>query len=134
MGRQEHEELDVYVIPPNFVEGGKIFGGMFKLRNVFEAAVLGGAVTMLVLKIPVSVTARIVIMCLTTLPISIFGLIGIEGESLTEFVINVIKFIRNRRTVYRSDVEPDEEVSAFRVRIKKNKFLDLTLGRMIDIS
>lgn len=134
MGRQEHEELDVYVIPPNFVEGGKIFGGMFKLRNVFEAAVLGGAVTMLVLKIPASVTARIVIMCLTTLPISIFGLIGIEGESLTEFVINVIKFIRNRRTVYRSDVEPDEEVSAFRVRIKKNKFLDLTLGRMIDIS
>ena len=37
MSRQEREELDVYVIPPNFIESGKLFGGMFKLRNAIEA-------------------------------------------------------------------------------------------------
>ena len=25
MGKNEHEELDVYIIPPNFIESGKIF-------------------------------------------------------------------------------------------------------------
>ena len=52
MSKNDREELDVYVIPPNFIEGGKVFGGMFKLRNVIEAGLLGAAVTALVLKIP----------------------------------------------------------------------------------
>ena len=33
MGKKSREEADVYVIPPNFIEGGKLFGGMFKMRN-----------------------------------------------------------------------------------------------------
>lgn len=36
-----NEERDVYVIPPNFIEGGTLLGGMFKTRNVIEAGVLG---------------------------------------------------------------------------------------------
>ena len=35
------EERDVYVIPPNFIEGGTLMGGMFKTRNTIEAGVLG---------------------------------------------------------------------------------------------
>ncbi len=38
MNKNEHEELDVYVIPPNFIEGGKLFGGMFKMRNAIEVS------------------------------------------------------------------------------------------------
>ena len=30
MSKKDREELDVYVIPPNFIESGKLFGGMFK--------------------------------------------------------------------------------------------------------
>ena len=134
MSKNDREELDVYVIPPNFIEGGKVFGGMFKLRNVIEAGLLGAAVTALVLKIPASLTVKIVVMCLTTLPVAIFGVMGIEGESLTEFLFNVFKFLKNRRTIYRSDVEPDESVSALRVKLKKNKFLDMTVGKAMDIS
>ena len=29
----EHEQRDSYLIPPNFIEGGTLMGGMFKTRN-----------------------------------------------------------------------------------------------------
>lgn len=45
-----NEERDVYVIPPNFIEGGTLLGGMFKTRNVIEAGVLGLLVGLPVLK------------------------------------------------------------------------------------
>ncbi len=37
------EERDTYIIPPNFIEGGTLMGGMFKTRNVIEAGILGAA-------------------------------------------------------------------------------------------
>jgi len=132
MSRQEREELDVYVIPPNFIESGKLFGGMFKLRNAIEAGVLAGGCGMLVFKIPVSLTTKIIILCVTSLPLAIFGLIGVDGESLSEFVINVFKFLKNRRVLYRSDVDKLENISSFRLKIKKNKFLDMTIGKILD--
>lgn len=132
MSKREREELDIYVIPPNFIESGKIFGGMFRLRNAVEAGILGGGSALLVFKIPVSLTAKIIILCVTALPLAIFGLIGVEGESLTEFVINVFRFLKNRRCLYRSDIEKVETISGFRLKIKKNKLLDCTLGKMLD--
>lgn len=38
--RKNQEELDTYIIPPNFIESGTVFGGMFRLRNVIEAGAL----------------------------------------------------------------------------------------------
>ena len=132
MSKHEREELDMYVIPPNFIEGGKIFGGMFRLRNAIEAGILGGGSALLVLKLPFSLTARIIILCVTALPLAIFGLIGVEGDSLTEFVMDVAKFIRNRRIMFRSDIEDDNGVSRMRLKIKRIKALDCTLGKVMD--
>lgn len=36
-------EHDTYIIPPNFIDSGTFFGGMFKARNAIEA----GAVLLL---------------------------------------------------------------------------------------
>lgn len=36
----KNEERDIYTIPPNFIEGGTLMGGMFKTRNVIEAGIL----------------------------------------------------------------------------------------------
>ena len=33
-------DLDSYIIPPNFIETGTLFGGMFKARNAIEAGIL----------------------------------------------------------------------------------------------
>lgn len=132
MNKNEHEELDVYVIPPNFIEGGKLFGGMFKMRNAIEAGILAGGSGAFILKLPASLTAKIIILCIVSLPLVIFGLIGVNGESLSEFVINVFRFLRNRRTLYRSDVDEFEAVGEFRLKIKKNKFLNATIGKIMD--
>ena len=40
----KNEERDVYIIPPNFIEGGTLMGGMLKTRNAIEAAILGTVV------------------------------------------------------------------------------------------
>ena len=31
---------DIYIIPPNFIETGTFFGGMFRARNVIEVGIL----------------------------------------------------------------------------------------------
>ena len=124
MSRNEREELDVYVIPPNFIEGGKLFGGMFKMRNAIEAGILAGGCALLVFKLLLSLTGKIIVLCLTSLPLAIFGLLGVDGESLSQYIVSVIKFLRNRRRLYRSDVDDFESVGKVRLKIKKNKFLN----------
>ena len=36
----KQEEHDTYIIPPNFMETGTVFGGTIKIRNAAEALVL----------------------------------------------------------------------------------------------
>ena len=106
------EERDIFLIPPNFLNEGSLFGGMLKLRNTLEAVVLVVGVTIPILKITVfSFTAKTILLCLTALPICIFALIGIGGESLTAFLMNFFRFLRNRKMQYRSDAMPEQEKS-----------------------
>ncbi len=95
------EERDSYIIPPNFIEGGTLMGGMFKTRNVIEAGILGALTGVPVLKLPFSLTTRIIVLCLTTLPLVLVALIGIGGGSLSEFILQFFSFLRNRRTLDR---------------------------------
>lgn len=71
------EHHDTYIIPPNFIEGSTLFGGMFKIRNVIEAGVLAAAVGVPVFSLDLSLTVRIIILCLTALPLALFALMGI---------------------------------------------------------
>ena len=81
-------EHDTYIIPPNFVDTGTFFGGMFRARNVIEAGILAAVTGLPVfLFLPFGLTARIIVLCLTTLPLVLFALIGISGESLSSFLV-----------------------------------------------
>ena len=51
------EQHDTYIIPPNFIEGGTLFGGMFKIRNVIEAGILAVSVGVPVFSINISLIA-----------------------------------------------------------------------------
>ena len=78
---------DTYIIPPNFIETGTFFGGMFRARNVIEAGILVFAIGAPVfLFLPFGLTTRIIILCLTALPVGLDALIGISGESLSQFL------------------------------------------------
>ena len=87
-----NEERDIYYIPPNFLASGRLFGGMIRARNAIEACVLVLLTGIPIIKLPMSLTVRIIILCLLPLPLGIFGIIGFEGDSLSEFAINWVRW------------------------------------------
>ncbi len=93
----KNEERDSYLIPPNFIEGGTLMGGLFKTRNVIEAGVLGALTGIPVFRLPLSLTARIILLCLTALPLVLIALIGVGGSSLSGFILQFFKYLHNRR-------------------------------------
>ncbi len=107
------EERDSYYIPPNFIDTGTVWGGMFKLRNVIEAGVIVGVIVLPMLRLPISLTAKIIIGCVTALPLGLLALIGINGESLTKFLMGFFKFLQNKRIVGKGGtVKPPPEPKA----------------------
>ncbi len=99
------EDTHVSLIPRNFIERGTFMGGMFKIRNAVEGGILATVVTVPVIHLPLTVTARIIIFCVTALPAAMVAFIGIGGESLTAFFMNAVRFVKNRRIIYRKDIK-----------------------------
>ena len=103
---------DIYIIPPNFIETGTFFGGMFRARNVIDAGILAFAIgTPVFLFLPFGLTARIIALCLTALPVALVALIGISGESLSQFLVTFLKYLRNRRVVGGDGEQPCEKTA-----------------------
>ena len=103
---------DIYIIPPNFIETGTFFGGMFRARNVIEAGVLAFAIGAPVFVfLPFGLTTRIIALCLTALPVTLVALIGISGESLSQFLVTFLKYLRNRRVVGGDSQHPSEKAA-----------------------
>ena len=103
---------DTYIIPPNFIETGTFFGGMFRARNVIEAGVLAFAIGAPVFVfLPFGLTTRIIALCLTALPVALVALIGISGESLSQFLVTFLKYLRNRRVVGGDSQHPSEKAA-----------------------
>lgn len=119
MARQT-EERDVYRIPENFVDTGTVMGGMFKLRNVLEAGAIAAVFILPLFKINISLTAKIIIACLTALPLGLLALIGVNGESLSSFILGFFKFLQNKRVIGKGGtVKPKPE--PMQVKPKKSK-------------
>lgn len=95
----ERNENKVYIIPPDFIQSGTLFGGFVKFRNALEAAVLAFLAGFPVLKLHIGLTAKIIILCLTALPLGVLGLAGINGESLSSFIFGFLKFLKNKRVL-----------------------------------
>ena len=113
------EEQNIALIPRNFIERGTFMGGMFKIRNAIEAILLAVLILVPVVHLPLSLTMRIIILCMTALPAAMVALIGIGGESLTAFLMNALRFLKNRRIIYRSDHLPEPQKR--RLRKPRNK-------------
>lgn len=107
-----NEERDVYYIPPNFLTSGRLFGGMIRVRNAIEACALVLLFGLPILKLPLSLTTRVILLCLLPLPLGIFAVIGFDGDSLSEFVINWFKWFTNRRKLHRSDTPEGKQQAA----------------------
>lgn len=106
MSHNQQEEIDTYVIPPNFLPEGTFWGGMLKVRNTLEAGAIALVIGLPICKLALPLTTRIIMLCLTALPASIFALVGIGGESLSSFALNFLHFLRSRRIL---GVQEEEE-------------------------
>lgn len=93
------EERDVYLIPQNFVDTGTILGGTVKLRNAVEAAVLAVGSAVPLFYLPLAFNIRLMIVIAVSVPLGVFGVVGIGGDSLTQFVAHWFRFMKRRRIV-----------------------------------
>jgi len=92
---------NVFAIPVNYTDSGKFANGMFETRNAIEAAILLVLFGYpLVFWAPFSLTVKVVVGAIFLLPLTILALIGIDGDSLTQFIMRVFKYQKNKRNLH----------------------------------
>ena len=95
-----HPNEDIYYIPVNFTDAGRVLG-LFELRNCIEAAVLAaptvGLCTLIANLTPFSMTVKLIISLCLLVPVCGFALAGIRDEPLSRFLITYIRWRKNRR-------------------------------------
>lgn len=97
----DREFSNIYTIPPNYTDSGKLMGGMLETRNTVEAGILLVLVGYPeVMWLPVELTTKIVVMTVTLIPLGVFALMGIGGDSLLQYVTHMIRFWRRRRKLH----------------------------------
>lgn len=97
----EKEYNNVYAIPANYTDSGKIFGGMLEPRNALETVFLLlilGYPELIV--IPMPGTIRIVVMTLTLLPLAVLSMMGIDGNSLFQYFGHIFRYMTRRRKLH----------------------------------
>ncbi|MEE1502654.1 MAG: hypothetical protein UGF89_00175 [Acutalibacteraceae bacterium] len=96
-----NEINNVFAIPVNYTDSGKFANGMFETRNAIEAVILVLLFGYpLVAWVPVSLTAKVVIATIFILPIAILALIGIDGDSFSQYVLRVFKYSKSKRKLH----------------------------------
>ena len=97
----EAEYSNVYAIPANYTDSGKLMGGMLETRNTIETGfllLLAGYPELVWMS--VSVMAKVVIMTVTLLPLCVVGLMGIGGDSLMQYAVRIASFFVRRRKLH----------------------------------
>ena len=88
---------ETYYIPANFTDAGRIFG-LFEIRNVIEALLLGVPVLALCLRfLPFALTARIIVTLAILIPVAGLAVTGISGDSLSRYLKAWLGWHRARR-------------------------------------
>lgn len=97
----EREENNVYIIPANYTDSGKWFGGLVSLRNTIETIILlAGLGYIEMALIPMGQTVRIIVMVLTMLPLGLITMMGIDGDSLFQYLGHIFRFWKRKRKLH----------------------------------
>lgn len=89
-----------YYIPQNYEDAGGVLGGRFTQRNGIEMAVVGVPLVWINLNFIfpyVSLETGIITFLLTVLPPVGLCALGIAGESVSQFLFAIIRFLKRRR-------------------------------------
>lgn len=98
--------MGYYFIPTNYTDNGKVLG-MFPIRNLIEAVLVGLPVLFLTFRfLPLSLTWRIMFSLTLVVPCSGFALIGIDDAAISTFLRIWRQWRKQRRILeYRGMVE-----------------------------
>lgn len=109
---EERENENVYSIPVNYTDSGKLLGGMISWRNAIETIILVVALGFVELKlIPMPEMVRVIVMTVTLAPLAIFSAMGVDGDSLLQFLWRIIKYLFRRKKLHykRADIANEEK-------------------------
>lgn len=92
-----------FIIPMNFMESGYVLNGAVSLRNAIEAGVMAllGFWVCKLLPLPGGVDA-IPYYIFIIAPIAMIGLYGIQGDPISVFVMNYVRWNRRRKPYFYS--------------------------------
>lgn len=97
------EEPMVFDIPVNFAEEGTMLGGRVKSRNLLETVLVFILLVQPILALQAGGRVKVYLAVLIVLPVCIFSMIGIQGESLSSFGMAALYFFKTRRVWGRPD-------------------------------
>ena len=95
----EREYNNVYAIPANYTDSGKLLVEIIGTLHAIEAEILGLGISELILN-PMPGTFRIVAMTVTLLPLSVVSAMGVNGGSLFQYIGHIIHFWTHRRKLH----------------------------------
>ena len=108
----QNDHSDIYIIPPNFVRDGTLFSGRAEARNVVEAAFLALVGIRFLVFLNLGIKGKIYVGIILILPLVILAVIGVQGESLSSFLIQLFSYLVKRRVL----TEPSSQY-----RLKRNR-------------
>jgi hypothetical protein len=97
----EKEFNNVYAIPANYTDSGKLMGGMLETRNTIEAVLL-----VLLVGYPelmwfhASAAIKVVVMTMTIMPLGVFALMGVGGDSLLQYLSHIVRHGHSRQKLH----------------------------------
>jgi hypothetical protein len=120
----EKEFSNVYAIPANYTDSGKLLGGMLETRNTIETCfllLLAGYPQLMWMTVPI--TIKVVVMTVTLLPLCVIGLMGIGGDSLMRYAVHMVMFFVRRRKLHfrRIGYQYDKSKTKIPARNRKKK-------------
>ena len=118
---EEKEYNNIYAIPANYTDSGKLLGGMLEPRNAIETLIvvlLVGYPELMLIQMPG--TIRIVVMTITLIPLAVISMMGIDGDSLFQYTGHIFRYFLSRRTLHFRRVGYKYEQSQIKKR-KKDK-------------
>jgi hypothetical protein len=93
-------EEETYIIHHNYTDNGKILG-TFEKKSVITAiawVVLLSFVNFWLLPIPFD--AKLYVLIILIIPPAVFLLLGVDGEPLVDFLVDVAKFYKNAKVYF----------------------------------
>lgn len=98
-----NEEIqNIYYIPANFGESGRVLNGMFATRNAIEAGIFALVVGYPVLQLNIQLMTKLIVLLIAVAPVAFLALIGVDGDSLSQYVIRLWKYRKQRRALHLS--------------------------------